>query len=193
MAERLAQGNIAIALLANTAATVAVLLVLISLFGQISGAHFNPAVSIVSALDKRLSLRDMLFYIPAQVVGCCLGAVLAHAMFALPLVQSSTHVRTGFSQWLAEFVASFGLVLVILGHRRKEDAPWLVAAWIGAAYWFTASTSFANPAVTIGRSLTESFSGIRAVDVFPFIVAQLFGAVAALVIARCLFECQDAE
>jgi glycerol uptake facilitator-like aquaporin len=122
------------------------------------------------------------------VLGCCLGAMLAHAMFELPLLQSSVHVRTGAGQWLAEAVATFGLLLVVLGYRRAEDVPWMVAAWIGAAYWFTASTSFANPAITIARSLSDTFAGIRPADAPAFIAAQLVGALVALLIARQLFD-----
>src|SRR6202451_3949359 len=121
------------------------------------------------------------------IVGCCAGALLAHTMFELPIWQLSVHVRTGPAQWLAEGVATFGLVLVVIGHRRSEDAPWMVAAWIGAAYWFTASTSFANPAITIARSLTNTFAGIRPVDVSAFIVAQFIGALSALAVASILF------
>jgi glycerol uptake facilitator-like aquaporin len=188
MADRLASGNAAVALLANTGATVAVLATLIALLGPLSGAHFNPAVSLVQALRGRLGWQEAAAYVGVQVVGCCAGAILAHAMFELPLIQSSTHVRTGAPQLLAEFVATFGLLLVVLGHRRAEDAPWMVAAWIGAAYWFTASTSFANPAITIARSLTNTFSGIRAVDAPWFILAQIAGALIALGIASVLFS-----
>lgn len=187
MAERLAGGNLAIALLANTAATVAVLATLIGLLGPISGAHFNPAVSLIQAIRNALSWRDALAYALVQVVGCCLGALLAHAMFELPLLQVSTHIRTGTAQWLAELVATFGLLLVVLGHRRPADAPWMVAGWIGAAYWFTASTSFANPAITIARSLSDTFAGIRPADVPAFIAAQLVGALQALVAGRMMF------
>jgi glycerol uptake facilitator-like aquaporin len=187
MAQRLSEGNAAIALLANTGATVAMLATLIALLGPVSGAHFNPAVSLVLALKRHLSWPEAAGYAAAQVVGCCLGALLAHAMFELPLVQSSAHMRSGGAQWLAESVATFGLLLVVLGHRRTEEAPWMVAAWIGAAYWFTASTSFANPAITIARSLTDTFSGIRHVDVPGFIGAQLLGAIVALAISRLLF------
>ena len=123
-----------------------------------------------------------------QIAGCCLGALLAHAMFELPLVQVSLRPRTGPAQWLSEFVATFGLLMVVLGHRRSEDAPWMVAGWIGAAYWFTASTSFANPAITIARSLTNSFSGIRPIDAPGFILAELLGALAALAVSRLLFS-----
>jgi glycerol uptake facilitator-like aquaporin len=188
MAEQLAQGNAAVALLANTGATVAVLATLIALFGPVSGAHFNPAVSLVQALRRKLSWSEATSYCVTQIVACCVGAVLAHAMFDLPLIQTSTHIRTGGSQWLSEFVATFGLLLIILGHKRKEDAPWLVASWIGAAYWFTASTSFANPAITIARSLTDTFSGIRPSDVSGFIVAQLVGAIIALSLSQFLFK-----
>jgi glycerol uptake facilitator-like aquaporin len=193
MAERLAGGNAAVALLANTGATVAVLATLIALLGPLSGAHFNPAVSVVEALRSRLSWHDVILYVGVQLVGCCTGAVLAHAMFALPLIQSSTHVRAGAPQLLAELVATFGLLLVVVGNRRAEDAPWMVAAWIGAAYWFTASTSFANPAITVARSLTNTFSGIRPVDVPWFILAQLAGAVVALGTATLLFETPQAR
>lgn len=187
MAERLAGGNMAVALLANTGATVAVLATLIALLGPVSGAHFNPAVTFVIALRRRIGWSEAAAYTAAQVIGCCAGAVLAHAMFELPLIESSTHIRAGGAQWLAEFVATLGLLLVVLGHRRAQDAPWMVAAWIGAAYWFTASTSFANPAITIARSLTNTFSGIRPSDAPAFIAAQLAGALAALGIARILF------
>ena len=187
MAERLAGGNTAIALLANTGATVAVLATLIALFGPVSGAHFNPAVSLIQAVRNALPWREAGAFALVQIIGCCLGAVLAHAMFELPLIQSSAHVRTGAAQWLAEGVATFGLILVILGHRRPQDAPWMVSAWIGAAYWFTASTSFANPAITIARSLSNTFAGIRPVDVGGFIVAQLAGALIAYGVARSLF------
>jgi glycerol uptake facilitator-like aquaporin len=187
MAERLAAGNMAVALLANTTATVAVLATLIALLGPVSGAHFNPAVSLIEALRNRLGWREAIGYVGVQIVGCCAGAILAHAMFELPLIQTSTHVRAGWPQLLAELVATFGLLLVILGHRRSEDIPWMVAGWIGAAYWFTASTSFANPAITVARSLTNSFSGIRPTDAPGFILAQLAGALLAFGVAAMLF------
>jgi len=193
MAERLAGGNDAVALLANTAATVAVLGTLIALLGPVSGAHFNPAVSLIKALQGKLSWSDAALYMLTQVIGCCTGALLAHAMFELPLWQASAHIRTGPAQWLAEAVATFGLLLVVLGHRRSEDAPWMVAAWIGAAYWFTASTSFANPAITIARSLSDTFSGIRPIDVPEFIIAQLVGAAAALAVSGMLYMRSTAE
>lgn len=187
MAERLAGGNMAIALLANTGATVAVLATLIALLGPVSGAHFNPAVSLVEAVRGKLSWSDMVVYSLVQIAGCCAGALLAHAMFELPIVQASAHIRTGPAQWLAEGVATLGLVLIVVGHRRSEDAPWMVALWIGAAYWFTASTSFANPAITIARSLSNTFAGIRPSDVPAFIAAQIIGALVAVALGRFLF------
>jgi len=193
MAERLSGGNSGIALLANTAATVAVLATLIALLGPVSGAHFNPAVSLICALRGRLELRDAMMYAVIQIAGCCAGALLAHIMFELPLWQHSVHIRTGPAQWLAEGVATFGLLLVVIGHRRSEDAPWMVAAWIGAAYWFTASTSFANPAITIARSLTNTFAGIRPVDMPAFIGAQFVGALSSLAAARALFRVEKAD
>lgn len=188
MAERLAAGNAAVALLANTAATVAVLGVLIALLGPVSGAHFNPAVTLIESLRRRIPWTEAGAYLGVQIVGCCVGALLAHAMFGLPLIQSSTHVRAGPGQWLGEFVATFGLLLVVLGPQRSRDTPWMIAAWIGAAYWFTASTSFANPAITLARSLTDTFSGIRPHDAPAFIAAELAGALTALGAARVLFR-----
>ena len=185
-AERLTDDN-AVALIANTGATVAVLAVLIALLGPLSGAHFNPAVSLVLTLSRRLSWRDCAAYTLVQVAGCCLGAVLAHAMFELPLVQLSSHGRAGTAQWIAEVIATLGLVLVVLGHRRAEDVPWMIAGWIGAAYWFTSSTSFANPAITVARSLSDTFAGIRPIDALPFIGAQIAGALLALFLSRVLF------
>jgi len=187
MAERLAAGNLAVALIANTGATVAVLATLIALLGPVSGAHFNPAVSLVQALRGALPWRDAGAYIVVQILGCCAGVVLAHAMFSLPLIQSSLHARTGIAQWLGEFVATLGLLLVVLGHRKTQDAPWMVAAWIGAAYWFTSSTSFANPAITIARSLSDTFAGISPSHVPAFILAQLLGALASVPAAHLLF------
>jgi glycerol uptake facilitator-like aquaporin len=188
MGERLAGGNVAIALIANTGATVAVLATLIALLGPISGAHFNPAVSLVQTLRGGLPWREACAYGVIQIIGCCAGAILAHAMFGLPLIQSSLHARTGVAQWLAEFVATLGLLLVVLGHRRAEDAPWMVAAWIGAAYWFTSSTSFANPAISIARSLSNTFAGIAPLHVPAFVLAQFLGALAAIPLARVLFS-----
>lgn len=188
MAERLSGGNIAVALLANTAATVAILGVLITLLAPVSGAHFNPVVSLVMAIRRQLPWSHAGAYVLAQVAGCCAGALLAHAMFGLPILQTSAHVRTGAAQCLAEFVASFGLVFVILGHRGGHNVAWLVAAWIGAAYWFTASTSFANPAITIARALSDTFAGIRPMDVPAFAAAQTLGALAALAAASMLYR-----
>ena len=193
MAERLAAGNLAVALIANTGATVAVLATLIALLGPVSGAHFNPAVSLVQALRGALAWREAAGYVLIQSLGCCAGAALAHAMFSLPLIQSSLHARTGLAQWIAEFVATLGLLLVVLGHRRAEDAPWMVAAWIGAAYWFTSSTSFANPAITIARALSNTFAGISPAHVPAFVLAQLLGALAAIPLARVLFDELQAE
>jgi glycerol uptake facilitator-like aquaporin len=186
MAERLAGGNLAVALLANTGATVAVLATLIALFGPISGAHFNPAVSIVQAIRGELTIRQTIAYVIVQVAGCCLGALLAHAMFELPLIQASLHLRTGPAQWLSEAVATAGLILVVIGSSGPNEAAWRVSAWIGAAYWFTASTSFANPAITIARSLSATFSGIAPAHVAAFIVSQLGGALVGLLLAKYL-------
>ena len=186
MAERLAGGNLAVALLANTGATVAVLATLIALLGPISGAHFNPAVSIVETLRGRLPIPKAIGYIAVQIAGCCLGAFLAHGMFEMPLVQVSVHLRTGSAQWLSEGVATAGLVLVVMGCSNPKEAAWRVAAWIGAAYWFTASTSFANPAITIARSLSDTFAGIAPTHVLAFIAAQLTGALLGLLLAKVL-------
>ena len=188
MAERLAGGNAAVALLANTGATVAVLIVLISMLGPVSGAHFNPAVSLVQAMRQQLPVREACAYAVVQIGGCILGAILAHAMFELPLIQQSTHVRSGAAQWLSELVATAGLLLVVRSCTSPQQAAGRVAAWIGAAYWFTASTSFANPAITIGRALSNTFAGIRPADAPGFIVAQLIGAVGALYLGRFLFD-----
>jgi glycerol uptake facilitator-like aquaporin len=159
----------------------------------VSGAHFNPAVSMVQALRGALPWRDAGAYVLVQILGCCAGAVLAHAMFSLPLIQSSVHERTGIAQWLAEYVATLGLLLVILGHRKAQDAPWMIAAWIGAAYWFTSSTSFANPAITIARALSNTFAGISPSHVPGFVLAQLIGALTAIPIAKVLFATTKGE
>jgi len=193
MAERLAAGNVAIALIANTGATVAVLATLIALLEPVSGAHFNPAVSLVQALRGALTWRAAAAYMAIQILGCCAGAVLAHAMFSLPLIQSSLHARTGIGQWIAEFVATLGLLLVVIGHRKADDAAWMVAAWIGAAYWFTSSTSFANPAITIARALSNTFAGISPSHVPAFVLAQIVGALAALPVGRMLFPTTKVE
>jgi glycerol uptake facilitator-like aquaporin len=193
MAERLAGGNLAVALLANTGATVAALATLIALLGPVSGAHFNPAVSFAQAVRGVLPWRMACGYALVQVAGCCAGAILAHAMFELPLIQSSLHARTGLGQWLGEFVATLGLLLIVLGNRGARQAPWMVAAWIGAAYWFTSSTSFANPAITIARSLSNTFAGIAPLHVLAFIIAQLLGALVAIPLACFLFEPQQTD
>jgi glycerol uptake facilitator-like aquaporin len=188
MGARLAQGNDAIALLANAGATSAALYVLIVLLLPISGAHFNPAVTLAMRLRGELSTPDALAYVAVQVAGAVLGVLLAHAMFDLALVQPGVRARTGAGQWLSEGVATFGLLLaILLGLRHRPQAiPVLVASWIFAAYWFTASTSFANPAVTLARALTQTFAGIRLVDVSAFVIAQLAGAVLALGVAALL-------
>ena len=178
MAEQLAGGNIAIALLANTGATVAVLATLIAMLGPVSGAHFNPAVTLVQCLRGELGARDSAAYVLLQVLGCIAGAWLAHVMFDLPILQTSTHVRSGMGQWIAEAVATGGLVLVVLSARTPDAAAWRVSAWIGAAYWFTSSTSFANPAITVARALSDTFAGIHPADVPAFVGAQLAGALA---------------
>jgi len=188
MAERLAGGNLAVALLANTAATVAVLATLIAVLGPVSGAHFNPAVSLVEALRGKLTLRQAVAYVIVQIAGCCLGALLAHSMFELPLLQVSMHLRTGPAQWLSEAVATAGLILVVIGSAGQNEAAWRVSAWIGAAYWFTASTSFANPAITIARSLSNTFAGIAPAHVTGFIVSQVCGALVGLLLAKYLLS-----
>ena len=176
MAERLAGGNVAIALLANALATVGGLYVLIEVFGPVSGAHFNPAVSAVMAFRGDMPKTQLVPYVAAQLLGAVLGAWLAHAMFDMPLLQFSAKVRTGTGQWIAEAVATAGLLLVILRAPSGHTAP-MVAAYIGAAYWFTASTSFANPAAVFGRMFSDSFSGIAPESAIAFVIAQLIGAV----------------
>jgi len=184
MGDRLSSGNIAIALLANSIATGAALTALILAFGPISGAHFNPAVTLVFALKRDITPRDTALYVAAQITGGIAGTVLAHAMFALPLLDASLKMRTGNAQWLAEAVAAFGLVATILAGIRfnRPAVPVLVGLYITAAYWFTASTSFANPAVAIARSLTNTFAGIRPVDLPGFIAAELCGAVIGMLV-----------
>lgn len=181
MGERLAGGNVAIALLGNTIATGAGLVVLITIFGPLSGAHFNPVVTLMFALRRELSWPNALAYVIVQVIGAILGVWLAHAMFAEPLFQVSTKLREGLSQGLAEGVATFGLIATILGSLRfRADAtPVMVGLYITAAYWFTASTSFANPAVTIARSLSDTFAGIAPTSAPLFIICQLAGAAVA--------------
>jgi len=190
MSERLAGGNIALALLGNTLPTGAILVVLILAFGPISGAHFNPAVSLVLGLRREYPWREFIPYAVAQIIGGCFGTLAAHGMFEQPLFEIAVKARTGPAQWFAEFVATFGLIVTILSvlRFRAEAIPFAVGLYITAAYWFTASTSFANPAVTIARALTASFSGIAPMDVPMFIVAQLAGAGFALIVMRWFFS-----
>jgi len=188
MAEALADGNEAIALLGNTIATGAILVVLITMLRPVSGAHFNPAVTLVFLLRKEISARDSLIYVVVQIVAGITGVWAAHLMFELDLVQFSQKTRTGGAQWFSEGVATFGLVFTILATRKARAAavPMAVGLYITAAYWFTASTSFANPAVTVARGLSDTFAGIRPLDKPVFIVAQIVGAVAAFVVCRWL-------
>ena len=180
----------ALALLGNTLATGAILVVLITIFGPISGAHFNPAVSLVFALKRDLPRRDLGFYVAAQLAGGIAGTIAAHLMFDLPLIEVSLKARTGGAQWFSEGVATFGLVGVILAGIRFDGkaTPWLVGLYITAAYWFTASTSFANPAVALARSLTNTFSGIRPLDLPGFVIAELLGALCALALMGWLLR-----
>lgn len=188
MGVALAGGNDAVALLANAAATAGVLYVLIEILGPLSGAHFNPAVTLAFRLRGDIGTRDAAAYITMQLIAAILGVLLAHLMFELPLLQPGLRMRTGGAQWASEAVATFGLVLsILLGLRYRPAAvPALVASWIFAAYWFTASTSFANPAVTVARALTQTFAGIRPEDVGAFVVAQFAGAVLAVGVASWL-------
>jgi glycerol uptake facilitator-like aquaporin len=189
MAERLSGGNLAIALLGNTIPTGAILVVLITILGPVSGAHFNPAVSLVFAARRELPWIELGPYVIAQCLGAIAGAVLAHLMFDLAPLVIGTQARTGPSQWLAEVVATFALVLTILGGLRfaPNSVPWLVGLVITAAYWFTASTSFANPAVTLARGFTTTFAGIALGDVPGFVIAQLIGAAAAMAVSGILY------
>jgi glycerol uptake facilitator-like aquaporin len=190
MAEQLSGGNIALALLGNTIPTGAILVVLISVFGSISGAHFNPIVSFAMACNGALQRREFFYFTCVQIFGGIAGVLMAHAMFELPIFEVATKLRWGQSQWISEAVASFGLLLVIFGALR--NAPHAVAMIVGlyitAAYWFTASTSFANPAVTIARAFTNSFAGISPSAVFPFIAAQFVGAGLAILLSRWIFK-----
>ena len=189
MAERLADGNLAIALLGNTIPTGAILYVLITVFGPVSGAHFNPAVTMAFLLRRDITFKQAAHFMFVQVAGAICGAMLAHFMFEMPLLQLSQNIRTGPAQWGSEFVATFGLLTVIFGglRWRPEAVPALVGFYITAAYWFTASTSFANPAVTIARSFTDSFSGILPADVAAFILAQMVAAIVAVRLLGWLF------
>ncbi|THK35033.1 aquaporin family protein [Ensifer sp. MPMI2T] len=184
MADKLTN-DVALSLLGNTIPTGAILVVLITVLGPLSGAHFNPAVTMVFALRREIEANAALFYVVAQIAGGIAGSLIAHAMFELPIVQVSMTARTGTGQWTAEVVAAFGLVFTILaGLRFRPDAiAWLVGLYITAAYWFTASTSFANPAVAIARALSNTFAGIRPVDVPGFILAEIFGALLAMALA----------
>ncbi|HEU4838224.1 MAG TPA: MIP/aquaporin family protein [Micavibrio sp.] len=190
MGENLADGNDAIALLANTLATGAALVVLILIFGQISGAHFNPVVSLSLALQGGLRWREFFFYTLVQILGGLAGTVLAHSMFDLPLIQISTHVRTGAGIWIGEIIASCGLLMTIIGvHKNHPQAvPYAVGLFITAGYWFTSSTSFANPAVTMARAFSDTFAGIRPGDIGGFIMAQILGAAGATFLMRWLYK-----
>ena len=189
MAERLAGGNVALALLGNTIATGAILVVLITVFAPVSGAHFNPAVTLAFAIRKDITASMALLYIAFQIFGALCGAMLAHFMFEVSLIQISQNVRSGPAQLGSEAVATFGLVMVIFGgvRYRPDAVPWLVGLYITAAYWFTSSTSFANPAVTIARSFTDSFSGIRPIDAPGFVISQLVAAIIATYVLGWLF------
>lgn len=186
MGESLAGGNVAIALLANTIATGAALITLLLAFGPVSGAHFNPVVTLVLAARRDFPRADVPAYVLAQLVGAFAGVLLAHAMFGVTLVEASQHVREGASQGISEVVATFGLVLVVLlvGRRNDASTPFAVGAYITAAYWFTASTSFANPAVTLARAITPTFAGIRPIDVPLYLAAQFLGATLAAMLLR---------
>jgi len=195
MGERLAAGNLALALLANAVATGAALVALILTLGPISGAHFNPAVTLAAAVEGGISWREVPAYLGAQMTGAFAGVGAAHMMFGLPLFFASRHVRSGPAQLWSEFVATFGLLLVILGcsRTRPSAVPWAVGSYITAAYWFTASTSFANPAVTAARAASDTFSGIRPADVPGFVAAQLAGAAMATLLARWMVPVRDVK
>jgi glycerol uptake facilitator-like aquaporin len=190
MAAKLAGGNAAIALLGNTIPTGAILVVLISTLGPISGAHFNPLVSLAALVNRTMTAKEAAAYIAAQFIGALLGAIIAHAMFDLPLLQASTTMRSGTAQWFAEVVASFGLLTVIFLSIRNapQQVAMNVGLYITAAYWFTASTSFANPAVTLARSISDTFAGIRPEDVLGFVIAQILGAALAVAVDRLVWN-----
>lgn len=190
MAERLADGNLALALLGNTLATGAILVVIILIFGSISGAHFNPAVTLVFLIRRDIDKKTALYYMAVQILGGLAGALVAHIMFELPLIEASTHVRSGVSQWVAEFVATFGLIATILGclKARPDAIPYAVGLYVSAGYWFTSSTSFANPAVTIARTTTNTFSGIAPANAPAFILVQLFAAFVAVLVFSWLLD-----
>lgn len=193
MGERLAGGNVAIALLANAIATGAALLCLIVTFAPISGAHFNPAVTLSESYNGKIKLRDVAVYIFSQITGAFVGVAIANVMFSLPVFFASTKMRTGNAQWFSEFVATFGLIAVIQAGAkfRPSTIPFTVAAYITAAYWFTSSTSFANPAVTLARTVSDTFAGIRPNDAPAFIFAQLLGAFAATILFRWLLNSKE--
>lgn len=190
MGDNLSQGTPAVALLGNTLATGAALVVLITIFGPISGAHFNPIVSAMVAWRQGIPWRECFFYVVAQTTGAVMGTLLAHGMFDMPLISFSTHARTGVGVWLGEIIATGGLLLTIMGCERSnpDRTPYAVALFIVAGYWFTSSTSFANPAVTLARALTDSFAGIRVEDVAGFILAQIVGAVLAVKLGLWIFK-----
>jgi glycerol uptake facilitator-like aquaporin len=193
MAEEISGGSVALALLGNTLATGSMLIVLILVFGQISGAHFNPVVSVVMAARGDLSARRVVPFVAAQLIGAVAGVLVAHAMFGVAILQVSSTVRFGAAQWLSEFVATFGLVTAILGtaRTRPNQVAYAVGLYISAAYWFTASTSFANPAVTVARSLSDTFAGIQPASVLGFVAAQFLGGAAALLLFRWLWRGAD--
>ncbi len=195
MAERLAGGNVAIALLGNTIPTGAILIVLILVFGPISGGHFNPAVTLSFALRREISARDSVLYVGAQITGGICGVLVAHVMFDNPLIDPSATVRTGIGQWVGEFVATFGLIGTIFGclRSRPQAVPYAVGLYITAAYWFTSSTSFANPAVTIARALSDTFAGINPANVAAFVLVQLVAAALAAFFFRWLLDDSAAD
>ena len=193
MGETLANGNTAIALMGNTIATGSILYVLITVFGPISGAHFNPAVTIAMLISKKILMKDALIFIGLQILGAGLGVMIAHGMFGLEILQISSKLRQGPSQGFSEVIATFGLILIIFGGLkvRPEAIPALVGFYITSAYWFTASTSFANPAVTLARSLSNTFAGISPNNVFMFISCQFIGMLVALIIIKKIFSTED--
>ncbi len=195
MAEQLAGGNVALALLGNSIPTGAILVVIILIFGPVSGAHFNPAVTLAFVIRREISPANSGFYVLAQIAGAFIGVWAAHLMFEMPVIQESLRARSGAAQWFSEGIATFGLVMTILGclRYRPKSVAMAVGLYITAAYWFTASTSFANPAVPIGRAFTDSFSGIRPTDMPAFIVAQSLGAVVAVWVARYIFGRTNAD
>jgi glycerol uptake facilitator-like aquaporin len=193
MGERLANGNNAIALLANTIATGAGLVFLILTFSNISGSHFNPVVSFTEAWRGNLFWKDSVVYLLGQICGAVCGVAMANVMFELPIIHASTKIRTGFAQWIGEFIATFGLIMVIRAGSKFHArlVPFMVAAYITSAYWFTSSTSFANPAVTIARSMSNTFAGIRPDDILPFIISQILGAVTATFLFNWLLNFEE--